>query len=428
MEGNDYSEEYEVDEEKKKFRITRGMVILAALVLIAIIVIIIVVAKSKSNKQEYTTDDFKLLEQRMEEEASSFIEQNKLELTGDPIRIDLVDLLLENGGSIDSQKVKATRICEGYVLAYDADGANYDSYIRCENKYMTPGYESNDEEETTTTTTKAKDTEKPVITLKGNQEITINQNSKYIEEGATAMDNIDGDITAKIKTSGKVDTETTGTYTVTYTVTDKAGNKAEISRNVIVVSVPIVTTTTKRTTVAKSSSGGVKTTVQTTKILTPPTLTLNGAAYVEVNSGTTYKDDGYSARDAKGNDLTSRVNVSGTVNTGVAGTYTLIFSVTDDYGKTTTKTRTIKVKDSYVKVQSVTVYPNSITMSKGSTKSVNVTVNPSNATNKSVSWSSSNASVATAANGVITANASGSATITVTAADGQKASIFVSVK
>ena len=81
-----------------------------------------------------------------------------------------------------------------------------------------------------------KDTEKPVITLKGKAEITLKLNEKYTEEGATANDNVDGDISKDIKIEGKVDTSKEGTYTVTYTVEDKAKNKATVTRKVIVTS------------------------------------------------------------------------------------------------------------------------------------------------------------------------------------------------
>lgn len=52
--------------------------------------------------------------------------------------------------------------------------------------------------------------------------------------GATAKDDRDGDLTSKIETTGKVDTKKAGTYKITYTVKDSAGNTATASRTVIV--------------------------------------------------------------------------------------------------------------------------------------------------------------------------------------------------
>lgn len=78
------------------------------------------------------------------------------------------------------------------------------------------------------------DTVKPEIKLNGNSTITININEDYKDPGATASDNKDGNITDKIKMSGKVDTSKPGTYTITYTIEDSSGNKATATRKVIV--------------------------------------------------------------------------------------------------------------------------------------------------------------------------------------------------
>ena len=60
----------------------------------------------------------------------------------------------------------------------------------------------------------------------------------------------------------------------------------------------------------------------------------------------------------------------------------------------------------------------SITMVQGDTENLTVTILPENATNKKVTWTSSDTSVATVENGIVTAIAAGTATITATAADG----------
>ena len=424
---------YETDDNKKKFQLTRGMLILAAVILVVIIIVIIIIVHSvKSKEPEYTTSDFKHLEDRMEEEAPTYISQNNIELTSEEIKIDLKDLLLENGGSIDSSKVKATKVCKGYVIATKVDSEVYKPYISCGNYYTTEGYVNSD---TTTKKkiTSQKDTEKPVITLKGNSEITLNQGDKYNDEGASATDNIDGDITSKIKVSGKVDITKSGTYTITYTVTDKAGNRTEVTRKVVVVATITTTmsTTKKKTTTKKSytSSGSVKTTRATTqRITTPPTITLRGNSAITINQGASWHDPGFTAKDAKGNDLTGRVNVSGYVNISVAGTYRVSYTVTDNWGNRGYAYRNVIVKSTYIKLQAITVSPVSISLSKGQSRSITVYFNPTNATNKSVSWSSSDPSVATVSNGVITANSQGIATIIVRGADGRQARVSVTVR
>lgn len=424
---------YETDDNKKKFQLTRGMLILAAVILVVIIIVIIIIVHSvKSKEPEYTTNDFKHLEDRMEEEAPTYISQNNIELTSEEIKIDLKDLLLENGGSIDSSKVKATKACKGYVIATKVDSEVYKPYISCGNYYTTEGYVNSDTI-TKKKTTSQKDTEKPVITLKGNSEITLNQGDKYNDEGASATDNIDGDITSKIKVSGKVDITKSGTYTITYTVTDKAGNRTEVTRKVTVVATITTTmsTTKKKTTTKKSytSSGSVKTTRATTqRITTPPTIALRGSSTITINQGASWHDPGFTAKDAKGNDLTGRVNVSGYVNISVAGTYRVSYTVTDNWGNRGYAYRNVIVKSTYIKLQAITVSPVSLSLSKGQSRSVTVYFNPTNATNKSVSWSSSDPSVATVSNGVITANSQGIATIIVKGADGRQAQVSVTVR
>jgi len=70
------------------------------------------------------------------------------------------------------------------------------------------------------------DTTIPVITLLGTTPVTVTQNTTYTDAGATASDNIDGDITADIVTVSNVNTSVVGAYSVTYNVDDAAGNSA----------------------------------------------------------------------------------------------------------------------------------------------------------------------------------------------------------
>ena len=78
------------------------------------------------------------------------------------------------------------------------------------------------------------DTTAPVITLVGDAVVDLNVGDTYNEEGATATDNVDGDISANIVIGGDtVDTNTAGQYIVTYNVSDAAGNTAtEVTRTV----------------------------------------------------------------------------------------------------------------------------------------------------------------------------------------------------
>ncbi len=78
----------------------------------------------------------------------------------------------------------------------------------------------------------------PEITLNGEETITMDANQPFEDPGATAYDNLDGDITDTITEVGWVDIYRPDTYTLTYTATDSSGNQASVSRTVVVESVP----------------------------------------------------------------------------------------------------------------------------------------------------------------------------------------------
>jgi hypothetical protein len=77
------------------------------------------------------------------------------------------------------------------------------------------------------------DTTAPVITLLGSSTINLEVGDSFSDPGATASDNIDGNLTSSIVVSGNVNTAAAGTYTLNYNVSDAAGNAAaEVSRTV----------------------------------------------------------------------------------------------------------------------------------------------------------------------------------------------------
>ena len=89
-----------------------------------------------------------------------------------------------------------------------------------------------------------KDEIKPTVLLKGNKEISVNPKENYKEFGVMANDNIDGDISGKVKIEyykdnkniEKIDSNNSGTYLVKYKVEDSSGNISdEVSRKVTVL-------------------------------------------------------------------------------------------------------------------------------------------------------------------------------------------------
>ncbi|RUM65700.1 MAG: hypothetical protein DSZ06_04635, partial [Sulfurospirillum sp.] len=166
------------------------------------------------------------------------------------------------------------------------------------------------------------DTTKPIIILNGARNITIKEGDTFKDPGATASDNKDGDITNKITTSGTVDSSKAGTYTITYSVKDNAGNSASITRTVKVEKKP---DTTKPDT-------------------TKPIIILNGARNITITEGDSFKDPGATASDNKDGDITNKIKTSGTVDNNKAGTYTITYSVKDNAGNSASVTRTVKVE------------------------------------------------------------------------------------
>lgn len=92
----------------------------------------------------------------------------------------------------------------------------------------------------------------------------------------------------------------------------------------------------------------------------------------------------------------------------------------NDLTPTTTDTVTFTITEpsSNVAVTGVTLNKTELPLNVGATETLTATVAPDNATNKAVTWTTDNAEVATVADGVVTAVAEGTATITATTADG----------
>ncbi|MBN1981543.1 MAG: DUF5011 domain-containing protein [Chitinivibrionales bacterium] len=83
----------------------------------------------------------------------------------------------------------------------------------------------------------------PQITLNGSNPLVLTLATVYREPGAKAFDLVDGDCTSRIVIGGDiVNTSIAGTYSVSYTVSDKMGNTSTEKRTVIVKSCIVVET------------------------------------------------------------------------------------------------------------------------------------------------------------------------------------------
>lgn len=377
------------------------------------------------------------------EESTSNVSENSKET-------DATDTTESNQTSTESSSEDTKK--EDTTNKRVSSNITYKAYITCKNAYTTDGYGTKPDsaKKNTEETQTQKDTEKPVIELFGDKTITIKVGDTYKEPGAVATDNVDGDITKKIKITGKVDTKKEGEYVIKYTVSDKAGNKATVERKVIVEKKEEEPkedkkdTPTDNNTNNDSNNNTDNNTNNNTnndnnnyyRDTIAPIMTFNiSDAYQNICTGNSVNISangpyGYVARDNVDGNITSRVSVTG--DTGIIntpGVYNLYYTVTDSSGNRANASKQFTVRtcgnpiqkpDTTVSVTSVVVTPNAKTMTVSQTAQLSVSVFPSNATNKSVTYSSSNSNVASVtSSGLVTAKSKGTAVITVTSSNGK---------
>ncbi|MDO4198249.1 MAG: polysaccharide deacetylase family protein [Erysipelotrichaceae bacterium] len=145
----------------------------------------------------------------------------------------------------------------------------------------------------------------PVITLV-NEDSHIEYGINYTEEGYSAYDNKDGDLTDFVIVEEHKNE-------ILYYVSDSAGNVAEAKR--------IITDTTA------------------------PDMKLNGPEEVSVRKGYKYNDQGAKAYDMKDGDISDRIRVESDVNTDKVGDYEVVYYVSDEAGNESKIVRKVKVSD-----------------------------------------------------------------------------------
>lgn len=116
-------------------------------------------------------------------------------------------------------------------------------------------------------------------------------------------------------------------------------------------------------------------------------------------------------------DAQPMVKVTAPAGVPAGDTALLKVTVIDSKGNESSSTRVL-FYDNRVPVTGITLTPTTATVKVGRTSSLTATVLPAEATNKNVTWTSSDATIASVADGVVTAVAAGTATITVTTEDG----------
>ena len=150
-----------------------------------------------------------------------------------------------------------------------------------------------------------RDTTPPVIALSGANPQVIMVSEAYVEHGATAIDNRDGDLTASIVIDASaIDSSVPGTYQVTYNVSDAAGNAAAMVTRTVIY-----------------------------EDRTPPVITLQGDNPQIIILGAAYVELGASATDNVDGDLTNDIVIdTSSVNLAAVGDYDVTYDVSDAAG------------------------------------------------------------------------------------------------
>ncbi len=164
--------------------------------------------------------------------------------------------------------------------------------------------------ETTKATVKVvvEDTKPPKIELVSNPDYFTSPIAQYVEEGFSAKDNFDGDLTDKVQRVEK-------DGVVTYSVSDSNGNSTTVKRKIVY------------------------------KDVVAPIIELNSGIDFKLNVGTEFVEPGFSATDDCDGDITANVKVEGTVDFNKCGTYLLKYNVADSYGNVCELIRNVTVND-----------------------------------------------------------------------------------
>lgn len=150
------------------------------------------------------------------------------------------------------------------------------------------------------------DSVSPIITLNGGSDVKVCPNAEYKEEGYTASDNYDGDITDKVNIKKTNDS-------IIYSVIDSSNNKTQVKRN--------ITYTDDKA----------------------PSIVLKGNNDLNIYVGNNYKEEGYTASDNCDGDITNKVIVTNGVNVNKIGTYIIKYEVEDSNSNKAEVIRTVQV-------------------------------------------------------------------------------------
>ena len=154
----------------------------------------------------------------------------------------------------------------------------------------------------------------PVITMIGQQSVSLDAGDAYSDAGATCADDRDGSIPPAADSN--VDPSSPGTYRVTYSCADAAGNQAAAVTRTVVVGLPPDTTA--------------------------PVITMIGQQSVSLDAGDAYSDAGATCADDRDGSIPPAADSN--VDPSSPGTYRVTYSCADAAGnQAAAVTRTVVV-------------------------------------------------------------------------------------
>jgi len=168
----------------------------------------------------------------------------------------------------------------------------------------------------------------PVITVNGSADSTIEVGSSWVDLGATAIDNKEGDISSAIVITDNVNANVLGDYTVVYSIQDNQGNASTATRNIHVVDTenPVITNAN-----ADKSGACWSVEVQLQNIFADLTSATDN--YNSIGNGLEFKANPAAAQGGAA------------VDTRFQGTTTVTYTATDESGNVTTQCVDYVVRD-----------------------------------------------------------------------------------
>lgn len=150
---------------------------------------------------------------------------------------------------------------------------------------------------------KVTDIDSPIF-INDSKELYICPGELYHDKKIKVVDNYDKNVNLKIKRIGN---------TAIYTATDMFGNSSVLEKKIIY------------------------------KDISPPKLQLLGDKEITIYTDDEYSEEGYFVSDNCDKGITDKVGVEGFVDTNTPGSYKLNYTVTDEYGNTSSDERIINV-------------------------------------------------------------------------------------